>query len=69
MQVLLLVDYRGVLTNETYYTAGNYAIPTDMEKAHAAALVASGRAVEKVEKARRVSRKKRTVRTKRPKGK
>jgi len=63
MKVLLLTDYRGVLTNEQFYTAGSYAVPADMPKAHAAALVAAGRA--NVQKARRVSRKKTTV-TKRP---
>jgi len=61
MMINLLADYRGVLTEEYYYSAGPYAVPGDMPEAHATALVAAGRAVEKVQKARPVKR--RTTRT------
>lgn len=40
MLIILLADYRGVLTNERYYTAGQHDIDDDT----AAALVAAGRA-------------------------
>jgi len=57
MKIKLLVDYRGALTDEEYYLAGSYAIPADMPKAHATALVAAGRAIETKPAVRRVSRK------------
>lgn len=46
MVVNLLRDYRGVLTGETYYTAGKYSIPGDMPEGHANALISAGHAVE-----------------------
>lgn len=45
MQINLLSDYRGVLTEETYYTAGQYTIPDDMPEAYAANLISNDRAV------------------------
>jgi len=56
MVIKLTADYRGVLTGETYYTAGTYAVPGEMLEAHAAALVAAGRAVEEVKKVAAVKR-------------
>lgn len=62
MRIRLLVDYRGVLTEEEYYTAGEYIIPGDMPDAFAENLISAGRAVVVEPKpAPRVSRK-----TKRP---
>lgn len=68
MRIIVLADYRGVLTEETYYTAGTYAIPGDMPESHATALVAAGRGVEEVQKARRTSPKKKTTVTRRRRG-
>ena len=45
MKIKLLVDYRGVLTHEAYYTAGQYSIPDDMPESYAKELVKAGRAV------------------------
>ena len=50
MRIKLLADYRGVLTDERFYTAGEYAIPGDMPEAQAQALIAAQRA-EEIEKA------------------
>ena len=40
MKIKLLADYRGVLTGEQFYTAGEH----DLEEGTASALVAAGRA-------------------------
>jgi hypothetical protein len=48
MKIKLLADYRGVLTDEEYYTAGVYDLPDEQAKA----LVDAGRA-ETVKAARR----------------
>jgi hypothetical protein len=65
MKINLLVDYRGVLTGERFYTAGEYEIGAGvpLTEDQAKALIAAGRAVE-VKPARRASRK-RTTTTKR----
>lgn len=57
MRIDLLSDYRGVLTNEDFYAAGQYDIPGMMPQAHAENLLKAGRAVEVKTPARRVSRK------------
>lgn len=44
MQIQLLADYRGVLTDEQYYLAGLYA-DGDMPETYAKALVRAGRAL------------------------
>ena len=44
MKVRLTADYRGVLSDEAYYTAGDYVAGVDMTPAHAQALVEAGRA-------------------------
>ena len=60
MVINLLSDYRGVLTDEEYYTAGEYKTPGDMPDAHAENLVNAGRAVVIIEEpAPRVNRKRR----------
>jgi hypothetical protein len=64
MRINLLGDYRGVLTDEEYYTAGQYETPGMMPDAHAKNLLGAGRAValdapEVAEPVRRVSRTKR----------
>lgn len=41
MKILLLADYRGVLTGERFYPAGEH----DLDEAIASALIAAGRAV------------------------
>ena len=58
MKIRLLADYRGVLTDEVFYPAGDYdALPgADMPERHARALLQAGRATSK-EKARRDSQK------------
>ena len=66
MKIRLLVDYRGVLTDEKYFVAGEYEAPGDMPEAYAKALIADARAEEIIEKAppanpkpkRRVTRRK-----------
>jgi len=44
MKIELLADYRGVLTDERYYTAGEYT-QDNMPESYARVLVAQGRAV------------------------
>lgn len=51
MIINLLSDYRGVLTKEVYFTAGQYSIPDDMPESYANELVKAGRA-EIVEEAK-----------------
>jgi hypothetical protein len=46
MKVNLPNSYRGVLTDERYYEAGEYEVGGAMPPAHAAALVEAGRAVD-----------------------
>lgn len=46
MKIRLLVDYRGVLTEENYFVAGEYEAPGDMPVAYAKALIADRRAEE-----------------------
>jgi hypothetical protein len=57
MRIDLLSDYRGVLTHEDYYPAGQYDVPGMMPDAHAEALLKAGRAVVVKTPVRRVSRK------------
>jgi hypothetical protein len=55
MKIKLLADYRGVLTDEEYYTAGVHDLPEEQAKA----LVDAGRAeVAKVTRRKRVVKKK-----------
>lgn len=62
MRISLLSDYRGVLTDEEYFTAGEYeagpGLP--MSEGMARALVSAGRAVE-IEKERPASQVKKVV--------
>lgn len=53
MKVKLLADYRGVLTDEIFYKAGEHDLPADV----GAALINAGRAVslEKMEVEKEVS--------------
>lgn len=44
MRILLIADYRGVLTGETYYKAGEYETGAAMPLSHAQALVVGNRA-------------------------
>jgi hypothetical protein len=44
MKIQLFHDYRGVLTGERYYVAGEYSIPGTMLEMDAKALVAGGHA-------------------------
>lgn len=44
MRIRLTADYRGVLTGERFYQAGEYEAGDEMPPAHAAALVEAGRA-------------------------
>ena len=56
MKIRLLVDYRGVLTDEEYFTAGEYNVGPGypISEAWAKALIADGRA-EEIKTARPVS--------------
>ena len=45
MKIRLLADFRGSITQERYYVAGEYEAGGVMPLAHAKALVADGRAV------------------------
>ena len=45
MRLRLTADYRGVLTDEAYYRAGEYTAGQDMPTTHAKALISAGRAV------------------------
>ena len=45
MRIQLTADYRGVLTEERFYLAGDYEAGDVMPPAHAKALVDAGRAV------------------------
>ena len=60
MKINLLNDYRGVLTDEIYYLAGEHDLPDEQAKA----LLEAGRAkpvLVKPKPARRASRKRKTV--------
>ncbi len=46
MKIELLHDYRGVLTGERYYVAGDYDVPDEMPERDAIALMNAGHAVE-----------------------
>lgn len=56
MKIKLTGDYRGILTDEQYYTAGIYSVPDGMSQKHANALLHAGRAAEVVEKQKPVRR-------------
>lgn len=45
MKIQLLNDFRGSITNERFYVAGEYEVGVDMAPAHAQALVDDGRAI------------------------
>lgn len=46
MKIKLLSDYRGALTEETFYRAGVLEVDVDIPVDHALALIHAGRAVE-----------------------
>lgn len=46
MKIRLLADYRGQLTEETFYRSGVYEVDGDIPEDYAMALVHAGRAVE-----------------------
>lgn len=50
MKIKLLADYRGVLSGEEYYPAGEYSVPDDMPQGVADALVAADRATAEKQK-------------------
>ena len=60
MKINLLVDYRGVLTDEQYFEAGEYQAVPDLplSEEQARALVDDGRAVEIKAPKMRVTRRK-----------
>lgn len=63
MKIRLLADYRGILSDERYFTAGDYEAPDQMPEHIAEALVDAGRAT--VLEAEPPAPKPRTTRTKR----
>jgi len=46
MKIKMLIDYRGVLTGEHYYSAGVYDVPDGIPPDHAEALIGAGHAIE-----------------------
>ena len=66
MKITLLADYRGVLTNEVFYPAGEHDLPDGV----AQALIKAGRAIESFDgwpelKIKEPATKPKTTRTKR----
>ena len=65
MKIKLLADYRGVLSSELFYVAGEYDAPGNMPEDVALALVEHGRAEEIKPEAKPVPKpKQRTTRKK-----
>ena len=61
MKITLLADYRGVLTNEVFYLAGEHDLPDRI----AQALIKAGRAVAAEPEVEEPAPKPKTTRTKR----